>query len=116
MSLDSVQVQDQRYVVDFTPRGFDPSLGDDPQRERLHVFWDVWEPSTVGMQEPAATRGSWLPYATASDGSFRIVSDAFAVGQAPPGAGAICAVVADGRGWVLEPDRADELASCVSLP
>jgi molecular chaperone DnaK len=114
--LDEIRVEDGRYVVDYTPFRFDPLIDSDPATRHLHFFWDIWDPWTVGTQEPQATRGRWLIYDRAPDGSLRMSDDFFQVSAAPTGAGAVCAIVADHQHRVIAWEQAEVLASCLELP
>lgn len=106
LTLDSIRVEDGRYVVEYTPYRFEPDI-DDASAYHVHFFWDTYTPEQAGLDAPerGVTVGLWelwdLP-----------VFDAFAVADRPPGAQRICAVVATHHHLVDDPANAE----CIDLP
>ena len=108
MTLDSIEVKDGRYVVHYTPTGFDPKIDEsDASQFHVHFFWDVWAPQQAGTN--ASTFG-------ASVGTWQIwdqpVFDKFTVAERPSGASRICAVVGTHVHGVDNPTSFDR----ISLP
>lgn len=114
--LKDIHVEDGRYVVTYKPNRFEPLIDSDPATRHIHFFWDSDEPETVGTQEPPATRGEWVLYDTADDGSFTFSSEEFTQANRPADATAVCGIVGTHDHQVVAPQYADELASCLKLP
>jgi hypothetical protein len=106
VTIDSISVEDGRYLVSFTVEGFDPSP--DPGGYHTHFYLDDVEMVNAGSNGPAPA--DWnLTYDT---GSYLTDYGPFTLSERP--AENMCALVADSAHGVAFPDR--ESGNCVPLP
>jgi len=107
VSLDSIAVQDGKYVVRYTPMNFAPKIADDTSTFHVHFFWDVWTPQQAGTNAASfgVNVGQWQIWDQA-------VFDAFTVAGRPAGASRICAVVGTSTHAVDDPTTFD----CIAVP
>jgi hypothetical protein len=107
VSLDSVAVQNGKYVVRYTPMNFTPKIANDTSTFHVHFFWDVWTPQQAGTNAASfgVNVGQWQIWDQA-------VFDAFTVAGRPAGASRICAVVGTSTHAVDDPTTFD----CIAVP
>jgi actin-like ATPase involved in cell morphogenesis len=106
--LDDVEIADGRYVVRYSPAGFEPHIDDDDASQfHVHFFWDVFTPEQAGTNAAAfgAEVGAWQLWDAE-------VFDGFAVADRPADATKICAVVGTHDHQVEDPSTFD----CIELP
>ena len=112
-SISSVSLVGNTYVVDYTTN-YDPIISTDPQTYHLHFFWDVYDPATVGTNEPTVSRGAWTLWDKSAAGEMTF--DDWSVTDRPAGASAICVVPATFDHQVANVDRIDETYDCMLVP
>ena len=93
---------------------YDPLISSNPTRYHLHFFWDIYDPSTVGSNEPFATRGDWVIWDKKANGE--LIFDDWVTTDVPFGATAICVVPATSTHAVANVDRVVEAFDCIALP
>jgi hypothetical protein len=101
--INSIWVQDGRYVVDFETVGFTPQL----PGQHVHFFFDSVPPEQAGM--PGS--GPWQIYPTANGQPAPSPFTLFTVAQRPPNASQICVLVANANHSVNQ-----GTGNCVALP
>jgi actin-like ATPase involved in cell morphogenesis len=105
--LDPITVEDDHFVLEYTPVGFTPKIDDnDPATHHIHFFYDTVPMSQAGS--PGS--GPWVLWDFDENGEpfFR----GYKIDEKPAGATSICAVVAT-NGHALDPGT---VASCRPLP
>jgi len=91
-----------------------PVISSDPSSNHIHFFWDIYQPATVGVNEPAGSRGDWQVWDLNASGLK--VFDGLTTATQPAGAAKICAVPATFDHQVANLARVDEAVSCAPLP
>jgi len=109
----SVGLEGSTYIVAYDTN-YDPLIASDPASRHIHFYWDVYAPATVGLNEPAATRGDWQVWDLDATGAKSF--DGFTVGTKPSGATEICALPATFDHQVANLDRVDEAFGCMVVP
>jgi actin-like ATPase involved in cell morphogenesis len=103
--INSIDVESERYIVDFEVVGFDPQLSG--TNKHVHFFFDTVPPSQAG----APGSGPWQLYPT---GSGVVGSSPFTllgVNDVPSGASEMCILVANSDHSVIP-----ETGNCMKLP
>ena len=113
LRLTSIALIGDTYSVDYEAN-YDPLISSDASFHHIHFFWNVYEPATVGTNEPSSTRGSWQLWDKNSTGDQTF--DAWSISDLPPGATSICAVPATSTHAVANVDRVAEAFDCILLP
>jgi hypothetical protein len=101
--IDSVTVQDGRYVVDFETFGFEPLI----PGQHIHFFFNTVPPTEAGI--PGG--GPWQIYPTGPDRPNTSPFTLYTVDQRPPNATQICILVANEDHSVIQ-----DTGNCVDLP
>ncbi len=111
--ITSIDLIGDTYSADYETN-FDPIISSNSSTNHLHFFWDLYDPSTVGTNEPSATRAPWKIWDKDSSGTQTF--NAWSVADRPPGASAICVVPATSDHQVANVERVGETHHCMQLP
>ncbi len=111
--ITSIDLIGDTYSADYETN-FDPVISSNSSTNHLHFFWDLYDPSTVGTNEPSATRAPWKIWDKDSSGTQTF--NAWSVADRPPGASAICVVPATSDHQVANVGRVGETHHCMELP
>lgn len=113
LRLTSIALIGDTYSVDYEAN-YEPLISTNASFHHIHFFWNVYDPATVGTNEPSGTRGSWQLWDKNNTGDQTF--DAWSISDRPVGATAICGVPATSTHAVANVDRVDETFDCIPLP
>jgi molecular chaperone DnaK len=112
VEVGAVTLNGSTYEVTYDTLNYLPAIDGGDGSFHIHFFWDVFPADTVGVN--ATVQNPWTIWDTAPDGTF--VFTAFGPGDQPPGATAICAVVATNGHEVDQIELAELTKTCAPTP